>query len=94
MELHVQVIQSFKPQLIIAVQDSIDVIGDKCQARSLITEDTYSRSVLITGKTDADKARCLLKAVTNCIKTNSSCYETFINILTEELPDGSKKNNR
>ena len=32
-----------------------------------------------------------MKAVINCIKTNSSCYKTFIGILTEELPDGSKK---
>ena len=89
--MELQVIQSYKPRLVTAVQDSINAIGDKCRASGLITEDTYSQSVLIVGKTNADKARCLLEAVTNCIKLNPSCYEIFMKILAEELPDGSKK---
>ena len=86
-----QVIQSHTPKLITAVQDTVNAIGEKCLACQIISEEALS-SAFSPGQTNSVKATKLIKAVKNSIKTELSCYATFMTILREELPlESSKK---
>lgn len=81
--------QSYVPQLVVALQDNLMTIGDQCLANGLISSDTYS-SILGSSETKGDRARHLLDAVKNCIKTNSRGFWTLLDILHEVLPTASQ----
>ena len=88
--MELQVLQSSTENLITAVKGSINAINGQCHGKGLISEETHGH-ILHSQGTNGDKARYLLEAVTNCVKTNPSCYNTFIEILDQELPDRGKK---
>lgn len=84
MEPEVQVLRKFSPKLVTATQDTINVIVDECLANQLISEE--ASSYILSQTTNRNKAAKLLKAVTNCVRNDTHCYEVFETILYRELP--------
>ena len=80
-----EVINSFLPDLVTAVSDSVLSVSDQCLAKGLINETVYKR-VLESGGTSEDKARTLILAVKKSTETDSRCLEILLNILEQELP--------
>ena len=80
-----EVINSFLPDLVTAVSDSVLSVSDQCLAKGLINETVYKR-VLESGGTSEDKARTLILAVKKSTETDSRCLEILLNILDQELP--------
>ena len=87
--MELEVFQRFKPQLALAICDSILGVASQCHSKGLI-KDTYSEIVQLSLTTEV-KAHRLLDAIEKCISTNCDHYNTFVDILNEELPDGCKK---
>ena len=87
--MELDVFQRFKPQLALAICDSILGVASQCHSKGLI-KDTYSEIVQLSLTTEV-KAHRLLDAIEKCISTNCDHYNTFVDILNEELPDGCKK---
>ena len=88
--MELRVLQSFTENLVTAIKGSINAINGQCHGKGLISEETHSH-ILHSPDTNGDKARYLLEAVTNCVKNDPSCFETFMDILDKELPDRGKK---
>ena len=86
-----EVINSFLPDLVTAVSDSVLSVSDQCLAKGLINETVYKR-VLESGRTSEDKARTLILAVKKSTKTDSRCLEILLNILDQELPFAIREN--
>ena len=86
-----EVINSFLPDLVTAVSDSVLSVSDQCLANGLINETVYKR-VLESGGTSDDKARTLILAVKKSTETDSRCLEILLNILDQELPFVIKEN--
>ena len=83
--MEAEVINSFLPDLVTAVSDSVQSVSDQCLAKGLINETVYKR-VLESGWTSEDKARTLILAVKKSTETDSRCLEILLNILDQELP--------
>ena len=86
-----EVINSFLPDLVTAVSDSVLSVSDQCLAKGLINETVYKR-VLESGGTSEDKARTLILAVKKSTETDSRCLEILLNILEQELPFAIREN--
>ena len=86
-----EVINSFLPNLVTAVSDSVLSVSDQCLAKGLINETVYKR-VLESGGTSEDKARTLILAVKKSTETDSRCLEILLNILEQELPFAIREN--
>ena len=86
-----EVINSFLPDLVTAVSDSVLTVSDQCLAKGLINETVYRR-VLESGGTNEDKARTLILAVKKSTETDSRCLEILLNILEQELPFAIREN--
>ena len=89
--MEAEVIQSFIPDLVTAVSDSVLSVSDQCLAKGLINETVYKR-VLESGGTSEDKARTLILAVKKSTETDSRCLEILLNILDQELPFAIREN--
>ena len=89
MEVEAEVLQSFTPKLVTAVQDTVDAVVEDCLARELIKEET--RSDVLSEQTSQKKARKLLEVVRNCVKSDRLCYGIFMKILREQLPRKSSE---
>ena len=85
--MEVRVIRRFFPELISAVGSCVQNISDYCFSRSLIGE-TKRKEVLESAGTDDDKARILILAVLATVERNPTCFQTFIDILENTLPQG------
>ena len=86
-----EVINSFLPDLVTAVSDSVLSVSDQCLAKGLINESVYKR-VLESGGTSEDKARTLILAVRKSTETDGRCLEILLNILDQELPFAIREN--
>ena len=89
--MEAEVINSFLPDLVTAVSDSVLSVSDLCLAKGLINETVYKR-VLESGGTSKDKARNLILAVKKSTETDSRCLEILLNILHQELPFAIREN--
>lgn len=89
MEPEFHVFLNFTPNLVTAIQDTVNTIGDECLSRQLISED--ARSEVQSQPTSPNKARKLLEVVKNCVKNDPQCYKIFMEILSKELPPQSCK---
>ena len=89
--MEARVINSFLPDLVTAVSDSVLSVSDQCLAKGLINETVYKR-VLESGGTSEDKARTLILAVKKSTETDSRCLEILLNILEQELPFAIREN--
>ena len=89
--MEAKVINSFLPDLVTAVSDSVLSVSDQCLAKGLINETVYKR-VLESGGTSEDKARTLILAVKKSTETDSRCLEILLNILEQELPFAIREN--
>ena len=80
-----EVINSFLPDLVTAVSDSVLSVSDQCLAKGLIPGNVHDQ-VLQSGGIRKDKARVLILAVKKSTETDSRCLEILLNILEQELP--------
>ena len=87
--MEAEVFQRFKPQLALAISDSVLSIAGKCQACGLINE-AYDE-VMRQDLTSKVKARLVLNTVEKCIVTDAANYKKFVDILSEEVPTTCKK---
>ena len=83
-------ITKFLADLVNATSDCVQAISDQCLAKGLITRSTYDR-VLEPGGISEDKARTLILSVQKSTRTDSSCFNTLVEILDEQLPPASKR---
>ena len=89
--MEADIINSFLPDLVTAVSDSVLSVSDQCLAKGLINETVYKR-VLESGGTSEDKARTLILAAKKSTETDSRCLEILLNILDQELPFAIREN--
>ena len=83
--LEADIIKQFVPDLITAISDIVTVVSDHCLAKGLISEST-SRRMLESSIGREERARTIVHSIIGCIKTDSSCFEIFLEILNEVLP--------
>ena len=86
-----EVINSFLPDLVTAVSDSVLTVSDQCLAKGLIPGNVHDQ-VLESGGINKDKARTLILAVKKSTETDSRCLEILLNILEQELPYAIREN--
>ena len=80
-----EVITSFLPELVTAVRDCVQSVSDQCLAKGLTTPSVHDK-IQESRETSKDKARTLIKAVSNSTEIDERCFELFMNILEQELP--------
>ena len=88
--MEAEIITSFLPDLVTAVNDCVQSVSDQCLAKGLIPDAVYKR-VLESVATSEDKARTLVLAVKKSTETDKRCFELFMNILEQELPFYSRE---
>ena len=81
-----QVIKQFIPTLVVAVDDCVQSVSDKCLIKGLISETTSKRVLDPRGGTSEERARTLIHSVHTSTKTDRSCFQIFLEVLDEELP--------
>ena len=86
-----EVINSFLPDLVTAVSDTVLTVSDQCLSKGLIPENVHDQ-VLESGGTSKEKARTLILAVKKSTETDSRCLEILLNILEQELPFAIREN--
>ena len=80
-----EVIKQLLPDLVSAVSDIVPAVSDQCLAKGLISEST-SRQMLELSVASEQRARTLVHSVHKSIKTESSCFPVFLEVLSETLP--------
>ena len=81
--MEAKVIEIFLPDLVTAIGDCVQPVSDQCLAKELIPDSVYE-AVLESKVINKDKARYLILAVINSIKTDSSLLEIFLSILDQQ----------
>ena len=89
--MEAEVINSFLPDLVTAVSDTVQSVSDQCLAKGLIPGNVHDQ-VLESGGTSKEKARTLILAVKKSTETDSRCLEILLNILEQELPFAIRDN--
>ena len=79
-----ETLNAFLPDLVTAVCDDVQRVTDQCVANGLITISTRRR--VESKETSEDQARALIQCVQNSTKTDSRCFEIFLDSLDKELP--------
>ena len=85
--MEAKVIQRLFPELISAIGSCVQNASDHCFSQSLIGDATH-RKVLESAGTDQDKARILMSAVRENVARDHTCFQKFITVLENILPQG------
>ena len=79
-----ETLEAFLPDLVTAICDDVQCITDQCLASGLISDSRRRRILELKGS--KDQARSLIQCVQNSTKTDSRCFEIFLDSLDKELP--------
>ena len=85
-----EVIKQFIPDLVTAVSDDITAVSDECLAKGLISDSTCKRVLDPSAGTREERARSLVHSVHGSVKTASCCFEIFLEVLSNTLPERVK----
>ena len=80
-------IEMFTPKLVTAISYSIEGVLDECHSElGLISGGTYQQLIEFTSITREERARKLLLAVKETIRSDDRCFKLFLNALHVKLP--------
>ena len=77
-----QILQEFTPRLVAAFSSCIQLLLDQFLAKELITDEVYDR-ILESPFSSKDKARNMLSAIKDVIRTEDNSFLTVLSILKE-----------
>ena len=79
-----ETLEAFLPDLMTAICDDVQRITDQCLGSGIISDSRRRR--ILEAKGSEDQARALIQCVQNSTKTDSRCFEIFLDCLDKELP--------
>ena len=79
-----ETLEAFLPDLMTAICDDVQRITDQCLASGIISDSRRRR--ILEAKGSEDQTRALIQCVQNSTKTDSRCFEIFLDCLDKELP--------
>ena len=79
-----ETLEAFLPDLVTAVCDDVQCITDQCLASGIISDSRRRR--ILEAKGSEDQARALIQCIQNSTKTDSRCFDIFLDCLDRELP--------
>ena len=79
-----ETLEAFLPDLMTAICDDVQRITDQCLANGIISDSRRRR--ILEAKGTEDQTRALIQCVQNGTKTDSRCFEIFLDCLDKELP--------
>ena len=85
-----ETLEAFLPDLVTVVCDDVQRITDQCLASGIISDSRRRR--ILEAKGSEDQARALIQCVQNSTKTDSRCFDIFLDWLDRELPRLVKEN--
>lgn len=79
-----ETLEAFLSRLVTAICDDVQRITDQCLSTGLISDSGRRKILELRGS--EDQARALIQGVQNVTKTDSHCFEIFLDCLDRELP--------